>query len=76
MRVVPSPNLGVGRGGPGHLPHQMHHRIAMGDVSVELRQRVVPEPLEIFLHLYRDILPRQIAAQLFPVKKEFIGDGG
>ena len=41
----------------------MHHSVAIGDVDVELVERIAAEVLEVLLHLHRDIVTRQILDQ-------------
>ena len=44
-------------GSAAHVAHEMHDRVAMADVDVELVERVAAEILEILLYLNRDIVP-------------------
>jgi hypothetical protein len=62
------------RRGATHFADEMHDRVAMGDVDVELVERIAAEILEVLLHLHGDIVPRQIAAQLIPVNPELVGN--
>ena len=48
-------------GSAAHVAHEMHDRVAMGDVDVELVERVAAEVLEVLLYLNRDIVPTEIA---------------
>src|SRR6516164_9522249 len=66
--------LPLARSRPGHLSHEVHHRVAMGDVDVELVERVAAETLEVLLNLHLDIMPRQVAAQLITVEAKLVGD--
>ena len=61
-------------GGPSHLPHEMHDRVAMRDIDIELVECVAAKPLEIFLNFYLDIVPCQIGTQLIAIGAEFIGN--
>jgi hypothetical protein len=46
--------------GAAHVANQMHDRVAMGDIDVELVEHIAAEVVEVLLHLHRDIMPRQI----------------
>ena len=52
----------------------MHHRIALGDVDVELVERVAPWVLEILIDLDRDILPREVMDELIAVGAKLVGN--
>jgi hypothetical protein len=52
----------------------MHHGVAMGDVDIELVERVAAEVLEILLHLYFDVVPREVGAELVAIGAEFVGN--
>ena len=52
----------------------MHHRVAMGDINIQLVERVAAKPLEILLNLHRYIVPCQIMAQLVAVAAKFVGN--
>jgi hypothetical protein len=66
--------LALARGSPGHLPDEIHYRVAVTDVGIELVERVAAERLEILLNLHLDIVPRQIETQLVAISAEFIGN--
>ena len=40
----------------------MHHGVAMGDIDIELVERVAAKVLEVLLYLHLDIVPRKIGA--------------
>jgi hypothetical protein len=42
---------------PRHVAHEVHDYVAMGDVDVELVERVIAEVLEMLLHLHGDVMP-------------------
>ena len=52
-----------GRSRACHLADEMHHRFAMLDVFLELRQRVAAEGLKVLLDFDLDVGPRQHTAQ-------------
>ena len=58
-----------------HLADEMHNRVAMGDIDVELVECVAAEVLEVLLHLYRDIVPREVMDELIAVGVELVGNG-
>jgi hypothetical protein len=62
------------RGRPSHLPHEMHDRVAMRDIDIELVECVAAKRFEIFLSFYLDIMPCQIGTQLVAIGTEFIGN--
>jgi len=45
----------------------------MGDVDIELVERVAAEILEILLHLHFDIVPREVGAELVAIGAEIVG---
>ena len=47
----------------------------MGDIDIELVERVAAEVLEVLLHLHFDIVPRQVALQLIAKGAELIRNG-
>lgn len=51
---------------------QMHHRVAMGDIDIELVQRPAAEVVEVLLYLHLDIVAPQIAAQQIAITAEFV----
>jgi len=55
-----------------HVAHQMHNSVAVGDVDVELVERIAAEVLEVLLDLHRDVLPREVAVELIPIVAEFV----
>ena len=69
------PLLRGGRSGAGHVADQVNHGVAIVDVRIELIERVAAEILEIILDFHRDVVPREIAIQLFAVSKELVGNG-
>ena len=53
----------------------MHDAIAMGDVDVELVQRVAAKVDEVLLHLHFDVVPREVLAQQITIAAaELVGD--
>ena len=60
------------RSGAAHLADEMDHRIAVGDIRVELVERVAAEVLEALLDLHRDVVPRQVAFELDAVSAELV----
>ena len=60
---------------PAHVANQVNHAVAFGDVGVELVERIAAEVLEVFLHLHRNVLSGEVAAQLIPISSEFVGNG-
>ena len=60
------------RCGAAHLADEMHHRIAVRDIGVELVERVAAEVLEALLDLHRDVVPRQVAFELDAVSAELV----
>jgi hypothetical protein len=60
--------------GAGHVADEMHHGVAMGDVDIELVERVAAEVSEILLHLHFDIVPREVGAKLVAMGAEFVGN--
>ena len=58
-----------------HVAHEMHDGVAMGDVGIELVERIAAEVLEILLHLHRDIVTRQIMDQQIAIRPELAGNG-
>ena len=66
--------LPLSRLGAAHVSDKMHHGVAMGDIDIELVERVAAEILEILLHLHFDIVPREVGAQLVAIEAEFVGN--
>ena len=62
----------LARGRPGHLPNEMHHRVTVRDIDIELVQRVAAKRLEILLNLHLDIMPCQIGTQLVAISPELV----
>ena len=58
-----------------HVAHEMHDRVAVGDVGVELVEHIAAKVLEVLLHLHRDVMPREIMDELIPVSPELVGNG-
>jgi hypothetical protein len=67
--------LSRARIGTGHAAHEMNHGVAIGDIDVELVERVAAEVLEILLHLHFDIVPREISAELIAIDAKLVGNG-
>src|SRR5580692_10184244 len=57
-----------------HIAQEMHNGIAVSDVDIEFVERITAKVLEVFLHLYSDILPREVMDQLIPVSPELVGN--
>jgi hypothetical protein len=53
----------------------MHHSVAIGDVCIELVERISAEVLKILLNLHRDIVTRQIVEQEVAIGPEPVRDG-
>ena len=66
--------LPLSRLGTGHVADKMHDGVAMGDVDIELVERVAAEVLEILLHLHFDIVPREVGAKLIAIGTELVGN--
>jgi hypothetical protein len=60
----------------GHVTGEMDDRIAGTDVGVEFVERAGAEVLEILLDLHFGIVAREVAAKLFAIVLEFIGNTG
>src|ERR1700674_686137 len=60
---------------PAHVANQVNHTVAFGDVGVELVERIAAEILEVLLHLHRNVLSGEVAAELIPISSEFVGNG-
>ena len=52
----------------------MHYRVAMGDVDVELIERVAAKPFAVLLNFYLDIMPCQVDAQFITVEAKLVGN--
>ena len=63
------------RRGAAHVADEMHDGVAMGDVDVELVERVAAEVLEVLLHLHCDIVPREVMDELIAIGAELVGNG-
>ena len=64
------------RGSASHVADKMHDSVAMGDIDIELIERVAAEVLEILLHLHMDIVPFEIGAQQIAIGAKFIRNRG
>jgi hypothetical protein len=60
---------------PAHVANQVNQAVAFGDVGVELVERIAAEILEVLLHLHRNVLSGEVAAELIPISSEFVGNG-
>src|ERR1700677_446898 len=58
-----------------HVANEMHNRVAMGNVDVELVERIAAEILETLLNLHGDVMPCQIAFEFDAVVAELVGNG-
>jgi hypothetical protein len=56
--------------GAGHAADEMHHRVAVLDIDIELVEYAAAEVLEVLLHLHFDIVPRQVRSQLIAIDAE------
>jgi hypothetical protein len=65
----------LARIGAGHVAGKVHHGIAMPDIDIELVERVAAEVFEVLLHLYFDIVPRQVRSQVIAIGAELIRNG-
>ena len=60
--------------GSGHIPGEMKHGAATGDICVERIKRAVPKILKILVHTHSRIVLRETFAQSLTIGTKFIGN--